>query len=67
MSDEDTKRGKTLPETIWRDGEQPGIPYISSCSEDQEGPSQPHLVEITCTSSCPTVKLMQNPNDDCNT
>lgn len=36
-----------LPETIWRDVEQPGIPDISSYSEDQEGPSQPHLVEIT--------------------
>ena len=40
-----------LPETIWHDGEQPGIPDISSYSKDQEGPSQPHLVEITCTGS----------------
>lgn len=54
-----------LPETIWRDGEQPGIPDISSCSEDQEGPSQPHLVEITYTGSQLTVKTKQNPKDDC--
>lgn len=50
-----------LPETIWRDGEQPGIPDISSYSADQEDPSQPHLVKITCTGSWLTVKLKQEP------
>lgn len=40
-----------LPETTWHDGEQPGFPDISSYSEDQEGPSQVHLVDITRTSS----------------
>lgn len=52
-----------LPETIWRDGEQPGIPDISSYSEDQEGPSQPYLVKITCTGSQLTVKMKKSLND----
>lgn len=40
-----------LPETIWRDEERPGIPDISSCSEDQAGPFQPHLMERILTVS----------------
>lgn len=39
-----------LPETTWHDGEQPGIPDTFSYSEDQEGPSQEHLVEISSSS-----------------
>lgn len=54
-----------LPETTWRDEEQPGIPDIFSHSKHQEGPSQAHLLERTRTSSWLTVKLRQR--HDCNT
>lgn len=40
-----------LPETILRDGEQPGIPNISSYSGHQEGPFHPHLRYITWAQS----------------